>query len=214
MALFGRKKKKEEDVMPDIHHAAPSSVPIDHVAGMMQQGYSNEQIMQALQSQGYSSSQIYDAINQAAMRPMQDYQSQQTPSYYQQYPQAPQQPAQQPAQPQQSIDEDKIQEIAEAVIEEKWEEIAKDIKAVVEWKTKTETKIAQLEQSISDLRSSVENLNAGILGKISQYDKNLTEVGTEIKAMEKVFQNILPTLTDNVAKLERIAKGEKLVLKK
>lgn len=210
MALFGRKKKKEESPMHELR-SAPSSVPISQVAGMMQQGYTNEQIMQALQAQGYSMPQIYDAMNQASMRPAQDYQTQQ--GYYQQY-----QGAQQPAPAQQAaqspVDEDKIQEIAEAVVEEKWGEVSKDMKAVVEWKNKTEAKIVQLEQSINDLRSSVETLNAGILGKISQYDKNLTEVGTEIKAMEKVFQNILPTLTENVAKLERITKTEKSPIKK
>ena len=97
--------------------------------------------------------------------------------------------------------------MAEAVIEEKWESLTKDIKAGIEWKNRSENKMVQLEQEISDLKSSLDSLNSSIIGKVGQYDKNLMEVGTEIKAMEKVFQNILPSLTENVAKLERITKG-------
>ena len=206
MGLFTKKKKKE-DTMPDFSRGQ-SSVPIDNVAAMMQQGYTNEQIVQTLQSQGFSVPQIYDAINQASMRPMQPM------DYGMQAPQ-PQQPQynypQQNVQAQQPqidhIDEEKIQEVAEAVIEEKWEGLTKDIKAVIEWKNRSEGKMVQLEQEISDLKSSLDSLNSSIIGKVGQYDKNLMEVGTEIKAMEKEFQNILPSLTENVAKLERIAKG-------
>jgi len=43
------------------------------------------------------------------------------------------------------------------------------------------------------------------IGKISEYDKNITDVGVEIKAMEKVFQKVLPTFTENVNKIDRLA---------
>jgi hypothetical protein len=41
------------------------------------------------------------------------------------------------------------------------------------------------------------------------YDKNLLDVGTEIKAMEKVFQKVLPELTSSVQELGRITKTAK-----
>src|SRR3989338_3228499 len=97
--------------------------------------------------------------------------------------------------------------IAEAVIDEKWDELAKDIKKVIEWKEKVEDRISKLEQQIIDLRLSVDSLAKSIMGKISAYDQNITDVGTEIKAMEKVFQKVLPTLTENVNKLDRMTKG-------
>ncbi|MBI2108347.1 hypothetical protein HYU10_01690 [Candidatus Woesearchaeota archaeon] len=200
MGLFSKKKKKDENAMPNV--PASSNLPVDQIAAMIQQGYNNDQIVQALQGQGYTPPQIYDAINQASMGAMQDYGAQQP--MQQQY----QQPAVQ-TQHEQRVDEQKMQEIAEAVIEEKWEELAKDIKAVIEWKNKTEAKMLQIEQKTNDIKASLDSLNASLLGKLNQYDKNLTDVGTEIKAMEKVFQNILPTLTENVAKLERISKGGK-----
>ena len=56
------------------------------------------------------------------------------------------------------------------------------------------------------MRASVENLHKGIMDKIGQYDRNITDVGTEIKAIEKVFQKVHPSLTENVNRLERISK--------
>ena len=47
------------------------------------------------------------------------------------------------------------------------------------------------------------------MGKISEYDQNIIDVGTEMKAMEKVFQKVLPSLTENVNKLERMTKSSK-----
>ena len=128
----------------------------------------------------------------------------------QQQPYPEQQPPQQayeqpmPVPPQQSIDETRIEELAEAIIDEKWNELLKDINKMIEWKEKTDSRLARIEQEIQNLKSSFESLHKGILGKVSEYDQNLVEVGTEIKAMEKVFQKILPTFTDNVNKLSRI----------
>ena len=56
------------------------------------------------------------------------------------------------------------------------------------------------------VRKDFESLSQGVLGKIGDYDKNLTDLGVEIKAMERVFQKVLPSLTENVNKLERMAK--------
>ena len=69
-----------------------------------------------------------------------------------------------------------------------------------------------VEQQTKDLKSTLDNLHSAIIGKIGEYDKNLLSVGTEIKAMEKVFQKILPSLSDNVAELSKITtrlKGKK-----
>jgi len=107
------------------------------------------------------------------------------------------------------LDKESIQEIAEAVVEEKWKEKEKEIVKVTEWKDEVTTKLAQLQQQFDDLKASFESLHKGMLGKISEYDENLTNVGTEIKAMEKVFSKVLPSLTDSVNKLGRISGGKK-----
>ena len=59
------------------------------------------------------------------------------------------------------------------------------------------------------MAASINSLNRSMMGKISEYDKNISNVGTEIKAMEKVFEKVLPSLTENVNKLERMSKSAK-----
>jgi len=230
MAFFklGKKKKEEplDAAMPaqEMQPKAPQS-PIEQVLMMKQQGYTNNQIVQTLQSQGYDTNQIFDAINQAGLSTFEAVPEAEQPetgmtdygqSYEQPYQQQSFQSFQAPREIQApaSIDEERIQEVAEAIIDEKWEELAKDIKRVIEWKDRSEDRIAKLEQQILDMRLSIESLTKSMMSKISGYDQNIVDVGTEIKAMEKVFQKVLPTLTESVNKLDRMTKGVKEPMKK
>ena len=220
---FGKKKKEEPLDMPLPPLEAPQTQgPIEQVLMMKQQGYTNNQIVQTLQSQGYNTSQIYDAINQAGLGRYQSSPEQieqpemGMPDYGQSYVQQPYQDQFQPQniQPPASVDEERIQEVAEAVIDEKWQEFASDIKRVIEWKEKSEDRLAKIEQQIIDLRLSMDSLTKSIMDKISSYDRNIVDVGTEVKAMEKVFQKVLPSLTESVNKLDRMTKGYKEPQKK
>ena len=214
MALFGFGKKKEMEEMP----AAPGS-PIDQVAVLRQRGMGNDQIIQELERQGYNSSQIFDALNQASLMgpnpgidqsqnfPQQDFSQDFSQEQYLKQPPVEQQ-AMQP-----QIDKDQIEEIAEAIIDEKWKEFEEDLKVIIDWKEKTESKIGKFEQELSDLAATLNGLHKSIMGKISEYDKNISNVGTEIKAMEKVFEKVLPSLTENVNKLERMSKSRPAIKK-
>ena len=104
---------------------------------------------------------------------------------------------------------ERIEEIAEAIIDEKWNEIVKSVNKIIDWKDRTETKIIKIEQQLVDMKQDFDNLTKGVLGKIGEYDENLTNIGTEIKAMEKVFQKVLPQLTENVNTLDRLTKDIK-----
>ena len=225
---FGKKKKEEPLDMPmpspEAKPEAPQS-PIEQVLMMKQQGYTNNQIVQTLQSQGYNTNDIYDAINKAGLSTFQAVPEQEPmdtgmPDYGQGYEQPYQEPnyqsfqAPKDIQPPASIDEERIQEVAEAVIDEKWEEFAKDIKKVIEWKERSEERISKIEQQVLDLRMSIDSLTKSIMSKISAYDQNIVDVGTEVKAMEKVFQKVLPSLTESVNKLDRMTKGVKEPQKK
>jgi septation ring formation regulator EzrA len=96
------------------------------------------------------------------------------------------------------------EELVESIIEEKWGDLLKDINKVIEWKNKTETRIVSLEQKFNDLKESFDQLHRAVVGKVGEYDKHILEVGSELKAMEKVFQKVLPSFTDNVSELSRI----------
>jgi len=202
MGLFGKKPKRMD-------MGAPGS-PMQQIMAMQQQGLDNNTIVQELQRQGYNSSQIFDAMNQASMMAAGPLPGEMHPDMgmMQNYSMPPQQ-QQMNTEEQPQISKDLVEEIAEAIIDEKWKEFEDDLKKIIEWKDKTDARLAQLSQQIQDVADSLNGLHKNILNKISDYDRNIIDVGTEIKAMEKVFQKVLPSLTENVNKLERMAKGIK-----
>src|SRR3989344_6487668 len=144
-----------------------------------------------LQSQGYPAPTIYDAIAQTEVRknpepfePPHD-----TPSQKQQHPES--------------------EIIVEQLIEEKWHELQKELAKTNEWKDSMTSRMDKIEQSMADMRADLDGLHKAIVARIGEYDKTLLDVGTEIKAMEKVFQKVLPELTGNIQELSRITKNVK-----
>ncbi len=131
------------------------------------------------------------------------------PQYPQQMPMQYPQQEQQYAAPSPSFESQRIEELAEAIIDEKWNEIVRSINKIIDWKERLETRVSKIEQQLEDLNKSMDVLHKGVLGKITDYDQNLTNVGAEIKAMEKVFQKVLPSLTESVSELGRITEGMK-----
>lgn len=190
MAFWSKKpmeKEKIEQIEP------PIELPTDKILSMRQQRISNNQIIQELQRQGYSSSQIFDAMNQADL-------SQQS-----QFPETPY-PQEQMESSYQEESKEKIEELAEVIIDEKWNILVKDINKIVEWKDNVEKKIEELDKRINDIYTDVDSLKKNILSKLNQYDRGISGVGTSIKAMETAFSKILPTFTENVNELSRITK--------
>jgi len=200
--------KKKEDLPP--LEAGPSplqqqEVPLPMVMELRGKGLSDAQIIQKLQQDGYRVDQIYDALNQSDIKGGVEGAAlpQQPPSSM---PPPPRQPA--PPKRQEPIapfsDTERVEEIAEAIIDEKWKELTKDLDKILEWKDKAESRLTLIEQNIENLKQGFEKLHSSILGKVSEYDQNIINLGTEIKAMEKVFQKLIPAFTENVNELSRI----------
>lgn len=173
----------------------------------------NNQIIAALQRQGYNTNQILDAMNQADIR-MQtrrpfDVEGGKMPE--QNIPgQGMQFPAGGEFAPLEgSAGTERIEEIAEAIIEEKWTDLMENINRIIEWKEKTETRITQLESVMRSMKDDFDKIHTSVLERVTDYDKHITDVGTEVKALEKVFQKVLPGFIENVAELSRITEDIK-----
>ena len=264
MDIFGAKKKPE--VPPQV------TTPVEEVLRMRQQGFTNNQVVQALQRNGYKTHQVFDAMNQADLRsagpipgavpdemaadselpgpgieedypnlpqeeqqyqePLQPQQQYQEPSPEEQQYQEPLQPQQQyqeparvpfqeeipdiPAgrqeQPQNATQpsyEAQIEEVAEAIINEKWEDLMKTINKLLEWREGMENRMAVLGQGLEDIKANFYGLQKSVIGRVEQYDKTMKSVGTDMKAMDGVFKKILPALTENVNELSRLTKKNK-----
>ena len=188
--------------------------PIQSIIDMRQQGLSNNQIIQNLQRQAYSNTQIFDAMNQADTKAVVT----NIPPEFSQMPdiENPIQPkpefsSQPPQETEYNSGEQNIktEEYIEAIIDEKWNDLIRDVNKIIEWKNRTESRIVSIEQKVESLKDSFDQLHQAVIGKISEYDKHILDVGTEIKAMEKVFSKVLPSFTENVHALSRITENFK-----
>lgn len=167
----------------------PEGTPTDAVIQYRKQGYDDDTIIQGLQQQGYASQQIFDALNQADQKPSSQGQLQDTNS--------------DPGFNQASRGD--TESIVESLVEEKWSEVKKTISDLQTWRQKSESAITKLQHEIESLKENMDKLHEGVLGKISEYDTNLQDVGSSIKAMDQVFKKVLPSLTESVNKLSRIS---------
>ena len=142
-----------------------------------------------LQQNGYNSQQIFDAFNQADQKstavagPVQGMEEEDSED---------------------DIPSGNTEAIVESLVQEKWKELQDKMQAFEQWKDDMDSKVHKIEESVNALKESFNNLHQGVLGKISEYDTNLKDVGSSVKAMDKVFKNVLPTLTESVSKLGRI----------
>jgi len=206
----------------------PEGIPVDQVITLRNQGLSNDQIIQNLQRFGFGLDQINSAIMQADMK-----EGTMTSPYPMRGPggsqglnapqggdsfDMPQSPGDMGQNYSQAVEwapaEDKIHEIAEAIINEKWTELIDRVNKIIDWKDSVENRMGKMEQQLADISHAFDKLHEGVLGKIADYDRSVMNLGTEIKALEKVFQKILPGFVENVNELSRITSRVKGSVKK
>jgi len=213
--------------------------PTEKVLYMKNENKPDGEIQDSLQKEGYDQQQILEAMNQAEIKSgvspstgMQESTlSQQTteddiPIPTPDSPQTTEQPRTQEtkriqlAQPAQvqlpSIEqtpiaqEQQVQQIVESVVEEKWHQFMANFGDLTVWKNRTEDDISAVKQEILRMQQRMDNLQKGIIGKVEEYNQNISKVSTEVQAMEKVFEKILQPLTENIKELSRIKDEMKL----
>ena len=102
------------------------------------------------------------------------------------------------------IDMDRIHELIEAVINEKWQETMSGLGNLAVWKEKINNDVISIKQELIRLEERFEQLQNAVLGRVKEYDEGIRGVHTEMKALEKVFERILEPLTSNIKELSVI----------
>ena len=194
MALFDKKK----------------SSPVSEVLQLRQQGLSDDIVVDELSQRGYAQQQISEAIAMA------DQSGASGPSTYNQpgaqaMPMAGPMPSAQemPAQPayQDNMNNniyERIEEITESMIDERWDDLIAEVKKIIEWKNKMEEKQIKLVNDVEKLKEDFKMLHEAVLGKLEDYDARMQAVGTDLKAVGKVFKDVIPTFVENVKELSSI----------
>lgn len=200
--LFGGKKEEKKEALS-----------VDRIMQMQQQGFSNDQIVQTLQREGYKSNEIFDVIQMAeARKGVTGAAYPPPPTTHTSASPAGAPGIIPPARAESMIPTEKIEEVAEAIIDEKWDELVESVNKIIDWKDKVESEMTAVNERIKQLNENMKTLQKSVMGKVEEYDRTMEEVGTDVKAMTKVFQEILPGFIENVQELSRVTsrvKGEK-----
>ena len=183
------------------------SSPVSEVLQLRQQGLSDDIVIDELSQRGYAQQQISEAIAMAD-------QSGQSTAYnmpgVQAMPMAEtRSSAQEMPTPQAYQDNvnniyERIEEITESMIDEKWDDLIVEVKKIIEWKNKMEEKQIKLANDVEKLKEDFKMLHEAVLGKLEDYDARMQAVGTDLKAVGKVFKDVIPTLVENVKELSSI----------
>lgn len=102
----------------------------------------------------------------------------------------------QPAAPQATSED-----VVEKIVAEKMERIDSKFEDFERAREELYNELHQIKDSISEIKSKYVQLQEDNVVKIEEYNKELEGVGAQIKAMQRVMQNIIPTLAENVRQL-------------
>jgi hypothetical protein len=120
-----------------------------------------------------------------------------------QYSYYPQQSSQSPVR-QTQLSTEQIQEVAESIIEEKFDEFTSRIGNIPLWKEKVNTDIISIKQELIRTQERFNQLQNIFVGKINEYNQSISNVSSEMKASEQVMQKIIEPLSTNVKELSKI----------
>ena len=165
----------------------------DEIMDLRGQGLTDNLILAELTQRGYPQQQVQMALSSAA--PQEEAYAP-APAYPQSYP-SQQQASAPNSDPQQGNIYERIEEITESIIDQKWDELIVEVKKILEWKERIEQKQMQLQNDVAKLKEDFTRMQ---------------DVGTELNAVGKVFKDVIPQFVENVKELSSITgkmKGKK-----
>ena len=178
---------------------------VNQVMQLRDQGLTDNVILSELTQQGVPANLVREALAGPPQSSMDDYDLPNDRRF------SPQQSQQQPRQQNQSPPEgniyERIEEIAEGIIDEKWDELIAEVKKIIDWKEKIELTQTKLKNDVDKLKEDFTVLHQGVLGKLEGYDTRMQSVGTELKAVGRVFKDVIPEFVENVKELSSVTKS-------
>jgi hypothetical protein len=107
------------------------------------------------------------------------------------------------------LDREIVNRLVESIIDERWQEVVSSIGDIGLWKSSLDDELSSIKQEIVRMDQRYNNIQKAVLGKVDEYNENIMNINTEMKALEKVFEKIMEPLTDNIKELNRITKEMK-----
>lgn len=98
------------------------------------------------------------------------------------------------------------EELVEKIVSEKLDRLEKRLSDQEKIHSDLLQQIGQVRSTVNDLKGKYVQLQEDSVVKIEEYNKELEGVGTQIKAMQRVMQNIIPTFAENVRSLTEVVR--------
>jgi len=194
---------------------------IEDVKKMQQEGRSEQETVNALQSQGHGTAEIYDGIAQARIKdavtasppeqtlgaePRYASEGSMQPSLLGQqtvqevHEEPPAQPsAAYDAYPQQYQDysyaapsADAVTEIVEQIVAEKLANLKQTMEKVIDLRTAIDTRLEYLDERLKRIEKIIDRLQLSVLQKVGEYMTNVEDIKTELQETQKSFKSLLP----------------------
>jgi hypothetical protein len=204
---------------------------LERVMDLRGQGYSETQIIDTLKQEGVSPKDIYNALTQSSIKtelsqtPMTTETEEVTPEAYSQsvdnttdqtqyFPETGQQEYGEPQQeyqqyqqyqtPQPATDIETINEIAEQIVEEKTNEIKKQMSSFKNSNEEMKSDLERMSKKLEKLENNFNELQVAILRRIGEYGDNIKNISNEMHETQGSFSKILNPLTDNIRELQKL----------
>ena len=200
MNLINAFKKKDENDIPD-------------VSSMLNNGMSQQDIIDSLRQQGYDSTAIKNALLNA-FKNNATKQTTQQPSQQMQQPEPIQrtQSIQQPSfqESEHSYEStntisnqnlESIQQILEQIINEKWKSSATELNSLRSSVNINTNSIENIKDNLEKLNQRIDSIQNTMIGKTEEYNKTISDVNVELQAFEKVIDRLIPAISDSIKEL-------------
>ena len=103
-----------------------------------------------------------------------------------------------------------ITEISHQIVDEKLEKIKKQIQEISKIKTELQSKTENIDERLKRIEMGIDRLQTTILGKIGEYWRGISDLKEEMHATQESFSKVLTPLSENMSRLRKIARGEKM----
>lgn len=87
------------------------------------------------------------------------------------------------------------------------------MEAMETFKVNTRENLQELKDTLSEIKEKYVSLQEDSSIRLEEYSKELDNVGSQIKAMQKVLQKVFPAIAENVHQLSGLVKELKEVKK-
>ena len=116
--------------------------------------------------------------------------------------------------PTQAIDVETINDLTNQIIDEKIQDINKEISLFSKFRKETAYKIQEIDKKLSKVKDSLDDLQLAIIKKIGNYGEDIENITKELKATQNSFSKIIDPLMDGVRDTEKTTESHKSKKKK